>query len=394
MNAVAKVGRALREALLTLAAIGGVICIVLTIMAFAGGFSLIMFKTGSMSPTIPAGSVALVQSIPASEIAIGDVTTVDRAGELPITHRIIGVSPGPTAETRVITMKGDANDSADPAPYTVSQVRIVRGSVPGLAYVIVWFGNPWVLGAITVAAALLVTWAFWPRSPRPETPDAEDATSAADDDPAAPEPSTRRERRLSRNVTSCIAIGALVALPTLGSAPAADAAGLVSIASNGGGTHALDPVIPYDWDLDIDARAAPDDGDLTITLRGEGQGLQLFTVARTCSMPWDASGCRGTTTEVDAARTLALDSTEQQLIRRATPSTVHLRISVTGSGAAGTATLTLRATAAQTSVEQTVGGTTLARTGGTSSGMLAAPAAVLVGLGAAFIVRVRRKKPR
>lgn len=58
------VGQAIREAPLSIAALGGAVCIVLTVLAFTGGYSLIMFKTGSMSPTIPAGSVALVREIP------------------------------------------------------------------------------------------------------------------------------------------------------------------------------------------------------------------------------------------------------------------------------------------------------------------------------------------
>lgn len=161
-------GRGLRETLLTLAALGGAICIALVIMAFAGGYSLIMFKTGSMTPTIPAGSVALVQRIPAAEVAVGDVVTVARPDALPITHRVTSVREGERAAERVITMKGDANDAEDPAPYTVTEVRIVRGSLPNLAYVIVWFGSPWVLGGITVGASLLVVWAFWPRRERDE----------------------------------------------------------------------------------------------------------------------------------------------------------------------------------------------------------------------------------
>jgi len=177
-------GRGLRETLLTLAAIGGAICIALVIMAFVGGYSLIMFKTGSMTPTIPAGSVALVQRVPAAEVEIGDIVTVDREGALPITHRVTSVQPGTAVDERVITMKGDANDAEDPAPYTVAEVRIVRGSVPGVASVIVWFGDPRVLGALTIGASLLVVWAFWPRrerqgaEPEPAPADAEETSPA------------------------------------------------------------------------------------------------------------------------------------------------------------------------------------------------------------------------
>ena len=153
----------LADVLLWIAAIGGVICIVLVILAYTAGITLIMFKTGSMSPTIPAGSVAVVQRIPASEIEIGDVITVDRAGDLPVTHRVTSIGDGSIPGERVITMKGDANAVEDPAPYTVTSGRIVLFSVAGIATVIVGMGNPFVLGGITIAAAVLVVWAFWPR---------------------------------------------------------------------------------------------------------------------------------------------------------------------------------------------------------------------------------------
>jgi signal peptidase len=158
------------EVALTVLAVGGVICIALVGLAFFFNVTLMMFKTGSMSPTIPAGSVALVREIPASEIQVGDVVTVARADALPVTHRVTSVSAGLTPQERTITMRGDANESDDVAPYTVSSVRIVMGSLPGLAYVIVWFSNPVVLGLLSVAIAGLVTWSFWPREPRPSGP--------------------------------------------------------------------------------------------------------------------------------------------------------------------------------------------------------------------------------
>ena len=157
-------GRVIGDVLLWIAAIGGVICIVLVILAFTAQITLIMFRTGSMSPTIPAGSVAVVQRVPAGQIAVGDVVTVDRAGELPVTHRVTSTGPGERPEERVITMRGDANTTDDPFPYTVTSARIVLFSVPGIAVLIVSMGNPLVLGALTVAATALVVWAFWPRS--------------------------------------------------------------------------------------------------------------------------------------------------------------------------------------------------------------------------------------
>lgn len=161
-------GRLIADMLLWIAAVGGVICIVLVVLALTAQITLIMFRTGSMSPTIPAGSVSVVQRVPASAISVGDVVTVDRVDELPITHRVTSVEPGATPDERIITMRGDANAQEDPFPYTVTSVRIVLFSVPGIATVIVGMGNPYVLGVLTLAATTLVVWAFWPRAERAE----------------------------------------------------------------------------------------------------------------------------------------------------------------------------------------------------------------------------------
>ncbi|PCE14613.1 S26 family signal peptidase [Microbacterium sp. SZ1] len=163
-----RVGRLLVDSALWIAAAAGVVCIALVVLAFAAQVTLIMFRTGSMSPTIPAGSVAVVQQVPASQVGVGDVVTVDRPGELPITHRITSVADGVTEDERVITMRGDANASDDPFPYAVTSVRRVLFSVPGVASVIVALSDPLVLGGITVAATVLVVWAFWPRKRREE----------------------------------------------------------------------------------------------------------------------------------------------------------------------------------------------------------------------------------
>ncbi len=168
------------ELALWLAAAAGAACIVLVVLAHTMGITLIMFSTGSMSPTIPAGSVAVVQRVPASEIAVGDVVTVDRAGQLPVTHRVTSIAAGASDAERTITMRGDANEEDDPHPYAVSSVRAVLWSVPGLASVIVRFSDPLVLGGITIAAALVVGWAFWPRRAKDEAdaPEAETAPIA------------------------------------------------------------------------------------------------------------------------------------------------------------------------------------------------------------------------
>lgn len=156
------------DIVLWIAAAGGAVCLLLVILAWTFDITLMMFRTGSMAPDIPAGSVAVVQRVPAAEVEVGDVVTVDRDPELPVTHRVTSVSAGAAGEERILTLRGDANEQDDPHPYTVVSVRTVLIAIPGIAPVIAGLGNPFVLGGITIGASILVGWAFWPRGERGE----------------------------------------------------------------------------------------------------------------------------------------------------------------------------------------------------------------------------------
>ncbi len=145
----------------------GLLSLLAAVAAHLWGFSIVLFSTGSMAPTIPAGSAALVRLVPAAELKVGDVTTVQRQNALPITHRITGVQPmAGSTSARVITMRGDANDTDDPEPYVVSEARVVVASVPGVARYFSDLRDPRLMGLLTLVAGGLVTWAFWPRQAR------------------------------------------------------------------------------------------------------------------------------------------------------------------------------------------------------------------------------------
>ncbi len=68
-------------------------------------------RGGSMSPSVPLGAMVLVQQVPASDIAAGDVITFRAANDTVVTHRVLGRSAG--SEPMFIT-KGDANPTPDP----------------------------------------------------------------------------------------------------------------------------------------------------------------------------------------------------------------------------------------------------------------------------------------
>ncbi|WP_433318591.1 signal peptidase I [Micromonospora sp. CA-269861] len=156
------------DLVLTVLAIGGTACVVLVPLAFFFDISLILFKTGSMSPTIPAGSLAVVREIPASEVDVGDVVTVDRTPLPPITHRVVDIANG-GGPYRLLTLRGDANESNDAAPHAVSHVRLVEWSVPRLGYAVRAVSNVYATSLITIGAAAIVTWAFWPRGGEPRS---------------------------------------------------------------------------------------------------------------------------------------------------------------------------------------------------------------------------------
>lgn len=401
---LSRAGRILREVLLTCAALGGAICIVLAVLAFTGGYSLILFMTGSMTPTIPAGSVALVQRVPASELHVGDIVTVDRPDALPITHRVTSIADGASSAERVITLRGDANPTDDPLPYTVSEVRIVRGSVPYLAPVIGQFGNPWVLGGLTLGAALLVSWAFWPR--RGVTSDDEDAApdAASSDEVRADDVPADDERTPGPPPLRALAIvlvtgGALMPALTPAPAPASAASAYLVVSSDlaGAGEQQLDPVDPLYWHVAVDATAAPSDGELDISLSSVGEAaFGLRAEVRACAVAWSADEtCASGERVLSPESVLPVDGAWQQLSTSNTPDAVYLRIALTAdpadaaAGEAG-ASVTVRAAAAGETADTSVdGGGTLSPTGGTSLGLWAAPAAVLVGIGVTLVARRR-----
>lgn len=401
----ARAARLVRDILLAVAAVGGAVCLVFALLAFTGGYSLMMFKTGSMSPTIPAGSVALVQRIPASEIDVGDVITVDRKGTLPITHRVTSVGTGTAAEERVITMRGDANAVDDPFPYTIDEARIVRGSVPHLAPVIAQFGNPWVLGSLTIATGFLVGWAFWPRrqtiddvgAPSPEPADA--AERLGD------EVSANRAATGARVLTALfvLAVGMSGAAFAPAPASAATASDYLRVRSDlaGAGVQALDPLVPLLWHLDVDATAAPADGDLAIAISSTGDPeFGLRAEVRACAQAWLTDGtCPSGERLLRPEGPLPADGAWQDLLSTVTPAVEYVQVALTAqpqspeAGAAGVS-VTVRATAGGDTVDTGIdGGSDLPPTGGSGMALLAAPAAVLVGIGIALLAR-RRPDPR
>ncbi len=275
---------ALGEVLLWVAAIGGAICIIVVIAAVFFNVTLIMFKTGSMEPTIPTGSLAVVHRIPASEVAVGDIVTVDRPGQLPVTHRVTSVSGA--GDSRTLTLRGDANQTDDIAPYAVQDVRLTWFWIPGWASVVVWFSNPLVLGALTLGATGLVTWAFWPR-------DAGRGRRRAD----------RRGvkgGKVASGITTLLVAGALVAGAPPAPAQAAEVETVVQSAhleltsiSDPDLLSSMTPDAPVTWQVGVDA-TPPEPGLVHLGIAASGALTapgDMSIQIRACPVRWVAGAC-------------------------------------------------------------------------------------------------------
>lgn len=318
----------LGAALLNILAALGVVCIVLVILSFVFNISIMMFKTGSMSPTITAGSIAFVHEIPAQEMKVGDIVTADRGENvLPVTHRVTSILDGDAQSGKVtFEMKGDANEAKDPEPYTAETVRKVLFSIPGIAPIIQQLRNPFALGGITIAASLLVVWAFWPR--REDEEDEEDAADRDDlvDAPARSVTRTEPQSAVTRSPKHAVALPAVAAMVAAGTGmfgPLPQELSAVPAASPvaaGSGTDAtapaevhgqylrmraigdestmlnLSPGASAGWTVDVWADA-PDPGKVKLEIGSghlsEALASQLLVDVRTCSQIVPMDECPG-----------------------------------------------------------------------------------------------------
>jgi signal peptidase len=141
----------------------GLVVLTLAILIAGLGVSLVRLSTGSMSPAYPADSILVVRSVHAADVAVGDIVTVSRDGLVPITHRVVSVTPVGASGGAELVLRGDANTADDPEPYQVARVGLVLGGIPFGGSVLVALQSPIGLGVATVVVCGLLLWAWWPR---------------------------------------------------------------------------------------------------------------------------------------------------------------------------------------------------------------------------------------
>lgn len=129
---------ALWSAVLTTGAVVGAICLLLTLVAPLVGLRPLIFLSGSMSPTIPAGSLALARTVDASMIEVNDIVTVPSNGTY-LTHRVVDVTHAPGRAT--LLLRGDGNKEVDAALHEVTSAPRTEIWVPHVGSFVTWFSR-------------------------------------------------------------------------------------------------------------------------------------------------------------------------------------------------------------------------------------------------------------
>lgn len=148
----------LREVALTAGAVVGTLCLVFALLGAVADVRALAFTSGSMSPAIRTGDLAVTRPVPVDRLAVGDIVSVFDARGVRVTHRVVQVD-GP----RQLRLKGDANEFADPLPYRVDGVDLVLFSVPAAGYLLTWSSSP----VATLLLGVYLAFLLWVLRPGP-----------------------------------------------------------------------------------------------------------------------------------------------------------------------------------------------------------------------------------
>ncbi|MDQ1205232.1 signal peptidase I [Microbacterium sp. SORGH_AS_0862] len=152
-GSILRVYGAARSGVLTLAGVLGAICILVFLAALVTNVRPVVVISGSMAPGIPVGSVVFTQEVPADDVVVGDIVTVQRPRDLGlVTHRVVQATSIEGGGASLI-LRGDANDTDDPQPYDVRTVGKYIFHIVGLGYVTLALqsGSGWfIIGGVAV----------------------------------------------------------------------------------------------------------------------------------------------------------------------------------------------------------------------------------------------------
>lgn len=160
--------------LVAIAAVIAVALLAVTVGPRVFPYQALVVRSGSMSPTIPTGSIVFYHKESADKVKVGDIIVFQRPGDSSekVTHRVYKISTGPSG--RYFTTKGDANGAPDdwrvPA---VGTGWVASFHIPTVGYVLAGLeSTPGRLLLLAIPAALLgliTLYEIWRDRSRKET---------------------------------------------------------------------------------------------------------------------------------------------------------------------------------------------------------------------------------
>jgi signal peptidase I len=144
----------LRETALWFGAALGLLAVAAGLAVTLFSCSFLVFRSGSMSPVIDTGALALARPVDAVDLAPGDVVSVRASDGSRITHRVVDITV--RGDEASLVLQGDANGAPDAEVYTVRSVERVEASAPYLGYVVAYALTPTGLVAMAAVCLMLV----------------------------------------------------------------------------------------------------------------------------------------------------------------------------------------------------------------------------------------------
>jgi signal peptidase len=123
--------------LVAIAAVVAVALLAVTVGPRVLPYQALVVRSGSMSPTIPTGSIVFYHKVAATKVKVGDIIVFQKPGQTDekVTHRVFKISNG--ANGRYFTTKGDANGAPDdwrvPA---VGEGWVASFHIPTIGYIL------------------------------------------------------------------------------------------------------------------------------------------------------------------------------------------------------------------------------------------------------------------
>lgn len=120
-------------------------------------YEALIVRSGSMSPTIPTGSIVVYTKIPATKVKVGDIIVFNKPGATneKVTHRVFKIGQSSTGVYAIT--KGDANGTPDDWRVPLAGTGwIARFHVPSVGYALVYLQSTLARLLLLVIPAILL----------------------------------------------------------------------------------------------------------------------------------------------------------------------------------------------------------------------------------------------